>query len=192
MSLSEAGRQFVFRHEAGNGKVTAHLHHPPGDSGVTIGPGYDMKERTAEQVAADLRRINVDPAAAAAAAKGATLKGEPADRFVAENKSVLNLSLEQQILLQRTYKGHYESMVRRGIHVSLHQYEFDALVSFAGNPGTKDYWQTTLRLVNEHNGHGAMAEVAKAIHSRDPRVTQGLINRRIAEGKLFLYGDYAA
>ena len=99
MSLSEAGRQFVFRHEAGNGKVTAHLHHPPGDSGVTIGPGYDMKERTAEQVAADLRRINVDPAAAAAAAKGATLKGEPADRFVAENKSVLNLSLEQQILL---------------------------------------------------------------------------------------------
>ena len=62
MSLSESGRQFVFRHEAGNGRVTAHLHHPPGDSGVTIGPGYDMKERTPEAIAADLRRINVDPA----------------------------------------------------------------------------------------------------------------------------------
>ena len=83
-------------------------------------------------------------------------------------------------------------MVRRGVHIPLHQYEFDALVSFAGNPGALTYWRTTLQLVNEHDPQGAMAEIAKAIHSRDSRVTQGLINRRVAEGKLFLYGDYTA
>ena len=74
----------------------------------------------------------------------------------------------------------------------MHQYEFDALVSFAGNPGTNEYWQTTARLVNEHRPQDAMAEVAKVIHSHDTRVTQGLINRRAAEAKLFLYGDYPA
>ena len=31
--------------------------------------------------------------------------GKAADQFVAQNKSLLNLSLEQQVLLQRVYKG---------------------------------------------------------------------------------------
>ena len=192
MFLSEPGRQFIFRHEAGNGHATAHLHHPGGHSGVTIGPGYDMRKRTPDEVTAALVKIGVDPTTAAAAAKGAGKHDKEADDFVHNNKSLLDLSIGQQIALQNHYKAHYEQMVRDAVRVPLYKYEFDALVSFAGNPGTSLYWQTAARLVNEHKRPAAAAEFFKAIHTRNPKLVQGLINRRTAESKLFLYGDYAA
>ena len=192
MLMSEPGRRFVFRHEAGNGHATAHLHHPPGHSGVTIGPGYDMKERSAAEVADALRKVGVDAASADTASRGAGLHDAAAGVFAHDNKQLLNLTLGQQIALQNYYKGHYEQMVRYAVRIPLHQYEFDALVSFAGNPGTRTIWHTTTRLVNEHRPHDAAAEFFKAVHTGDPRLTQGLVNRRAAESKLFLYGNYAA
>lgn len=62
--MSLAGRQFIILHEAQRG-VSNHLHHPSMGSGVTIGPGYDMKDRTAAQVAQHLRLVGVAPSAAA-------------------------------------------------------------------------------------------------------------------------------
>ena len=120
MSQSEKGRQFVFRHEAGDGHKTAHLHHSPGHSGVTLGPGYDMRARTADDITADLVAIGIDPKTAAAAAKGAGLHDEAADQFVKNNRSLLNLSTADQIQLQITYRGRYEQMVRSAINVPLH------------------------------------------------------------------------
>ena len=190
MSLSEDGRKFVFSHEAGDGSRTGHLHHPSGHSGVTLGPGYDMKDRKPEAIAADLKAIQVDHTTALAAAKGAGLHDQAATDFAKANHGLLNLSLAQQVQLQRVYKPHYEQMVARAVHVRLHQYEYDALVSFAGNPGTRAIWQTTTRLVNEHKPQQAMAEIFLAIHTGDPKLTPGLINRRKAESRLFLYGDY--
>ena len=190
--MSELGRQFVFRHEAGNGHATAHLHHPAGHSGVTIGPGYDMRERSAAEIADALKRIDVDAASAEAAARGAGLHDAAADAFVRDNKQLLHLTVGQQVLLQNYYKGHYEQMVRNAVRIPLHQYEFDALVSFAGNPGTRNIWYMTTHLVNQHKPHDAAAEFFKAVHTGDLRLTQGLINRRRAESKLFLYSDYAA
>ncbi len=192
MSLSEAGRKFVFRHEAGDGKVTAHLHHPSADSGVTIGPGYDMRDRKPDDIAQDLQAANVAPDAAASASKGAGLRGPAADKFAADNKSLLNLGVEQQVLLQRRYKGRYENMVRHGVTIPLHQYEFDALVSYAGNPGSRNGWHATINLVNQHRFADAMAEIAKYVYSGGHVRNHGLVNRRVAESKLFLYGDYAA
>ncbi len=192
LSLSEAGRKFVFRHEAGDGKVTAHLHHPSADSGVTIGPGYDMRDRKPDDIAQDLQAANVAPDAAAAASKGAGLRGPAADEFAADNKSLLNLSVEQQVLLQRRYKGRYENMVRHAVTIPLHQYEFDALVSYAGNPGSRSGWQTTTKLVNQHHFADAMSEIAKYVYSGGHVRNHGLVNRRVAESKLFLYGDYTA
>jgi hypothetical protein len=192
LRLSIAGQHFIFRHEAGNGRLTAHLHHPPGHSGVTLGPGYDMRARSGAEVAATLTGIGVNPAAAAAASKGAGLHDEAADRFARDNRSLLDLSMEQQVTLQNNYKRTYEQMVYRAAHIPLHQYEFDALVSFAGNPGTSTIWHTTMRLVNEHRPQDAMAEIFKATHTGNAKMHQGLVNRRTAESRLFLYGDYAA
>jgi hypothetical protein len=192
MVLSEQGRAFVFRHEAGNGRATAHLHHPTDGSGVTIGPGYDMGARSSEDVAQDLIAAGVDPASATAASKGAGLYSTKAETFARENKGLLNLTLAQQVLLQRQYKGAYERKVRNGVTIPLHQYEFDALVSYAGNPGSSHGWLTTVALVNQQRRPEAMAEIKKFVYSKKSGRVQGLVNRRDAEAKLFLYGDYSA
>ena len=192
MHMSPLGLEFVFWCEAGDGSKTGRLHHPHGNSGVTLGPGYDMKERTPEAIKRDLMDIDGDPAAAAVAAQGSRLKREQADAFVKSHHSLLNLSLKQQVQLQLRYKEEYEAKVQHAIHIPLHQYEFDALVSFAGNDGTMHHWKTTVRLVNEHKPHEAMAEVATVIHTGDPKLTPGLINRRRYEANLFLFGDYNA
>ena len=124
-----------------------------------------MKDRKPEAIAADLKAIQVDHTTALAAAKGAGLHDQGATDFAKANHGLLNLSLAQQVQLQRVYKPHYEQMVARAVHVPLHQYEYDALVSFAGNPGTRTIWQTTTRLVNEHKPQQAMAEIFLAIHT---------------------------
>ena len=44
MQVSPSGLAFIFDLEVGPMKVvTAHLHWPGGASGVTLGPGFDMK-----------------------------------------------------------------------------------------------------------------------------------------------------
>ena len=191
LSMSELGRQFVFRHEAGDGRLTAHLHFPGGSSGVTLGPGYDMKARTEAEVANDLVNIGVGASDAAAAAKGATLKGADAVAFAHANRNLLNLNHDQQVLLQLRYKARYENMVRHGVKIPLHQYEFDALVSYAGNPGSSNGWLTTIKLVNERKNAEAMVEIKKFVYTGHAW-SKGLANRRDAEARLFLYADYKA
>lgn len=71
MRMSAQGRLFIVRHETQPG-VSNRLHHPSMGSGVTLGPGYDMKDRSRAQVANDLKSIfGVDPAAAERVAEGA-------------------------------------------------------------------------------------------------------------------------
>ncbi len=189
MRLSLPGRQFIFRHEAGTGRTTAHLHHPNGVSGVTIGAGYDMGARSKQSVAQDLIRAGVAPATATQAAEGAGLHGAAADAFVKAHKSLLDLSLRNQVDLLIFDEQTYERMVKRRIKVPLHQHEFDALVSYAGNPG-KHGWPKVVDLVNQHRYPDAMSEIHRHTAKPGDRARQGLINRRNAEARLFLYGDY--
>ena len=128
MTTSRFGRQFIVSHEA-QANVSNHLHHPSAGSGVTIGPGYDMKDRSKTAVAADLRAIGVAPADAAAAAEGAGKSGTAAGTFVRDNKTLLNLTREQERALLDHIIPHYEAMVKGKITVPLHQQEFDALQS---------------------------------------------------------------
>ena len=130
MTTSLQGRQFIIDRECLQG-VSNRLHHPSAGSGVTIGPGYDMKDRTARQVAHDLEVIGISPAVSAKAAEGATLSGESAQQFITANKTLLNLTRQQEAALLDAIIGEYESKVQRDIRVPLHQYEFNALVSFA-------------------------------------------------------------
>ena len=183
---SQQGLQFIVRHEAQTG-VSNHLHHPSAGSGVTIGPGYDMKDRSQSEVAGVLRRVGVGNDAAEKAAQGAGLVGAPADAFARANKSVLNLSDQQQVNILARIVGQYEEMVRKAILVPLHQYEFDALVSYAYNPGSG--WHRTTKLVNEHKVHQAMMELSSHIFSHKQQI-HSLVVRRAAEARMFLYGEY--
>lgn len=92
MRMSAQGRVFIVRHETQAG-VSNRLHHPSMGSGVTLGPGYDMKDRSRAQVANDLKSIfGVDPAAAERVAEGAGKLGSASRDFVRANKDAINLS----------------------------------------------------------------------------------------------------
>ena len=186
LSTSAQGRQFIIRHEAQHG-VSNHLHHPSAGSGVTIGPGYDMKDRSPAEVASALKLIGVANDAAEKAAQGARLSGAPAEAFAKSNKNVLDLSDLQQAALLTHIVGHYENMVKSAIKIPLHQYEFDALVSYAYNPGGG--WLRMTKLINEHLTHEAMLELSRHVFSHGQQINS-LVVRRAAECKIFLYGVY--
>jgi GH24 family phage-related lysozyme (muramidase) len=186
MSMSRLGRRFIYNHEAQAG-VSNHLHHPSSGSGVTIGPGYDMKDRTAASVQNDLEVIGVDRNAAKEAAQGAGKSGSDAGAFVKDHKKTLDLSREQEEALLLHILPHYEAMVKRAIKIPLHQQEFDALVSYAYNPGGG--WTKTTRLVNQNKPHEAMEEIQRHVYSKN-QLIRSLVVRRDAESKMFLYGEY--
>ena len=78
-------------------------------------------------------------------------------------------------------------MVQRAITVDLHQYEFDALGSYAYNPGGG--WTATTRYVNLHQPHEAMLELSRHVFSQGEKI-RSLVVRRAAESRMFLYGEY--
>lgn len=71
MRTTPAGLRFIFEREVGPFRTTtARLHWPGGASGVTLGPGYDMKDRSAASVTVDLQAIGIDASAAEDASGG--------------------------------------------------------------------------------------------------------------------------
>ena len=78
---------------------TGRLHHPTDASGVTIGRGYDMRERTYNDIFTDLTSSGLDADRAAMYARGAKLTGYGADRFVQHYASgpVLPSEVEQRL-----------------------------------------------------------------------------------------------
>jgi GH24 family phage-related lysozyme (muramidase) len=188
MTTSRDGRRFIIAHEAVRG-ISNRLHWPGGVSGVTLGPGYDMGTRTQSSVVSDLTAIGVErsTAVAVAVAAGAGWKGHDAKVFVKKNKNLVTIYIRQESALLDQIVPHYESMVKDSIRIPLHQYEFDALVSYAYNPGGG--WKSTTALVNEHKPSAAMEVIARYIKS-GPDVVASLVVRRKAESRLFLYGEY--
>ena len=155
-------RRFIYNHEAQRG-VSNHLYWPHGASGVTLGAGYDMRERSAASIEADLTSIGVDPAAARAAAGGAGLRNDEARRFAAGHRATIDLSRAQEEALVDLILPHYEQMVVSAVTIPLHQYEFDALLSYAYNPGGG--WHGVTRLVNQRKAHDAMVELSRHVTS---------------------------
>lgn len=84
---------------------------PGGNSGVTIGRGYDMGKRTPAQVIADLVAAGVSLAQAQAYAQGAGLTGTDAQDFVDANQAILgDITLEQQrALFEATYPAYAQA-----------------------------------------------------------------------------------
>lgn len=79
----------------------------------------------------------------------------------------------------------YENAVNRYVKVELNQNQFDALVDFAYNAGTKALLTSTLlKKLNAGDYDGASNEFLKWVHA-DGRALAGLVKRRNAERDLF-------
>jgi hypothetical protein len=84
---------------------------PGGDSGVTIGRGYDMGDRTETEVKNDLVAAGLDAVKAAAFAKGAREKGVNAAKFVKESRVSLGMISPQ--VQKRLFENIYPDYVDR-------------------------------------------------------------------------------
>ncbi len=187
MSMSAVGTEFLRQLECQNGK-SEHLHFPGGNSGVTIGPGYDMGNRSAATIKADLTAIGVPATAADAASKGAGKTGAPdAAKFAAANRGLFKLTGDQETALLRRILPSYEDIVRRNVSVDLMQHEFDALTMFAYNPGG-DFTKVS-DAINQGRVAAAMAEIRSRVHFHGV-VVGGLVARRAAEVSVYFYGKY--
>lgn len=75
-------------------------HVPTDSSGVTLGRGYDMRDKTPAGINADLTACGLDPAAASQFAKAAGLSGAAGKSFIVQNNlSTFEITPGQQKLL---------------------------------------------------------------------------------------------
>lgn len=108
-NLSVTAGQVTFDAEGNDDDTTAYfsrvLHWPKGESGVTLGRGYDMRHRTEAEVKADLVAAGLDAELAAKFAKGHGKSGEDARLFVKNNKTALGPipAAVQKALFERIY-----------------------------------------------------------------------------------------
>ena len=80
----------------------------------------------------------------------------------------------------------YEAVVNHGVHVEITQHEFDALVSFVYNVGSRNFLgSSVLRKLNAGDKHGA-AESFLLWNKASHHVMAGLTKRRHDERSLFL------
>lgn len=180
--VSAAGMDALFAREAQAG-VSNRPHWPGGVSGVTLGPGYDLKGRSQSEVISTLTAIGVDRAAATRVAQGAGLEGRAARDFAAANRDAVNLTGTQERALLGRVVQPYAADVRAMVRVPLNQNQYDALVSFAYNIGTGRGGfpdSTVLRRLNAGDYRGA-ADAMAAWNKSGGEVNQGLINRRAGE-----------
>lgn len=189
---SEIGIRFIYREEAQKG-VSNVLHWPTGDaSGVTLGPGYDMGDRSPEEIIAHLTAIGIPQEAAAEAAKGAERKGEKAKEFVEKfnkaNPKLINLNPPQERALLEHVLPNYEKVVKKSIHVKIYQHQFDALVSYAYNVGSIN---VTAGYINSGQMSDAI-KVMQKVTTSGGKESKVLVGRRRREVALYRDGDYAA
>jgi GH24 family phage-related lysozyme (muramidase) len=180
------GRSFIERHEEQKG-VSNHLHWPGGASGVTLGPGYDMRDRSRAEIEQKLRDIDLDSSLVSRVAAGAGLRGEAAKKFAHDNKNLVNLTDGQQKRLLQVNLPRYEAIVRWGSHVHLTQNEFDALVSFVYNLGRG--WPGVRAAINSGDKRKAVRIIEEQVRSKG-KVLRGLVKRRHDEAMLLLEGRY--
>ncbi len=103
--------QLTFDQEGQEGSSLFHsrwLHWPGGASGVTLGRGYDMGQRTSAAVRSDLAACGVATQLATAFAGGAGLTANAANDFVAQKRAVCgNLTAGQQ---RRLFEAVYQTL----------------------------------------------------------------------------------
>lgn len=84
----------TYNNEIGTTSNTVHV--PSSNSGVTIGPGYDLAHRTEDEVLNDLMSIGLSEQDAILLSEGVGFTGEDAKMFNESIAGIINLSDEEQ------------------------------------------------------------------------------------------------
>ena len=150
-----------------------------------MGPGYDMKERTAEVVKSDLTGIGVTEDSAKKASEGVGKRNEDAKKFAKDHHNLIDLTNEQERKLLKLVVPGYEETVRTLVKVSLNQNQYDALVSFVYNVGPANFRSSTLLHKLNDCDYGRAAKEFSHWTKSGGKVLPGLVKRRNDEKSLF-------
>ena len=186
MTMSPQGQRFLYAHEAERG-VSNRLYWPGGNSGVTLGAGYDMKQRSRENIDATMTSLGLPSYKSTEISAAAGLAGGAAEEFVCGNKDLVDLSEAQELALMLIILPPYEATVRSEIRIPLQQHQFDALVSVAYNPGGS--FRDIAGLINMGHTELALTRLRGRVFSGRRRL-DGLVRRRNDETVLFQTGRY--
>ena len=110
--VSKGQLTFDAEGEEGGAWHSRRPHVPSDTSGLTVGRGYDMKEKTPEKVRTDLVQAGVSETTAKLYAKAAGLEGDEARQFIAKNALPEITPAQQKALFGRAY-AEMERDVRR-------------------------------------------------------------------------------
>ncbi|MDQ6961811.1 MAG: hypothetical protein Q9M28_04670 [Mariprofundaceae bacterium] len=168
------------------------LHVPSGTSGLTIGRGYDMKEKKSSKIEADMLAAGVDAANAATLGKAAHLSGSAAKSFISDNNlGDFEISMDTQEKLFASIYAELSKDVQRICNkadcvaaygsvdwANLDDKIKDVLVDlrFRG-----DYTGRTRRLMQRFAAKNDLASFAAELSNRDnwASVPQDRFNRRV-------------
>lgn len=133
---------FTF-HKEGTDTTSSVLHHPSRYSGVTIGRGYDLKERNVPEIYTDLTACGMSREDANIVKTGYHKSGSQADKFVKEykNKIAVFSRANQVRLFQRILPKYIATVQRVYGRVSSVVNEKD--LEFVGKEGSKVSWVKT-------------------------------------------------
>ena len=163
---------FTFNQEIGSGEWESRIPHwPGGESGVTLGSGYDMKERNEDQVYKDLKGI-VGEEKARKLSKAAGIKPEDAeglvDKWVKEHrkgKKMTEDEIEKEGITRKQEKALFDILVPKyeekaekdvneicgeGTWDKLNAEQKEMLFDHSYNPGLSKFPNFTKAVVNEN------------------------------------------
>jgi hypothetical protein len=182
--VSAHGFDFIYREEHVDG-ISERLHWPKGSSGVTIGSGYDMRYRTADQIVRDLTAIGVSGADARAAAGGAGLSGQDAGDFAHRNHDAIVLTDAQERRLLAKAIGPAVETINQGVTVPLTQNQRDALTSLIFNIGGPGFRGSEVRRRLNQQDYAGAAQAFHMWNKSGGKVSSVLVARRQREVALF-------
>lgn len=139
-------RPYNFTYQQEIGPHSTAPHHPSADSGVTIGPGFDMRDLTQEQARAILQQAGVDTRTAAILSQGAGLRGELAEEWKWTHPGVQISAEAQQRLFETVLTPIYEGRVERALE------RYNALHETDYTLGTIQPWQREVLFDYAYNG----------------------------------------
>lgn len=111
--------EFTYQHEIGTGANESRIPHwPGGESGVTIGPGFDMRHRTADEIVAALEAAGVDEDTAQDLSDAAGLyhgSNPTAKAWAASHRTLRISDAAQRTLFEKILVPQYEKRARTHI-----------------------------------------------------------------------------
>lgn len=157
--------QFTYNQEIGHQGQSLVPHFPGGQSGVTIGPGYDMGWRSPGEIYRDLTSAGVSPETAHEFMKSAYLRGEEAAEWSKSNVHLTITEEQQQNLFEEVLVPEYEQRTIDQLQEFMHTHPDEGsatlewehlsdmqkqiLFDYAYNPGLAEFPKLTQAVLEE-------------------------------------------